>query len=182
MSVDIPEILYSVIDDIGRENIRMGVASNIALSESYSGQILKKCRIKLGVNANAETMATACEGILHFMLTATLIPSQRKLTVQGQALDVVIPSFRTLTKNPEKSVVIQVIKNDKDVPNIARAEIFQPIRENIWVISSGKLATGHRKYSFDIDGNFAKIIGDIHTFVASKGVFGLRLFHGENQV
>lgn len=181
MNADISSVLYSVIDEIGREKIRMDVSRDVTTSESYCELILNRCKTKLGEDGDAETMTSACEGLLHFMLTATLVPSQRKLVIQGAGLDIVIPSLRILMKSPKKSVVVQVIKNGAEIAKIANAEKFQPVRENIWLISSCKLATSYRRYDYDTDLRFAKIVRDMHAFVASKGGFGLRLLHGENQ-
>ena len=139
---------------------------------------MQECKSKLDKDANAETLGTACEGLLHFMLTAALLPSQRKLAAGGAEIDVVIPSLRMLAKSPEKSVIIQVVKDSSRMAEkIAHAERLQPVRANVWLVSHKKLPTQYKNYHLD-GGNptFAGIIKDIHAFVTSKGITGLRLF------
>jgi hypothetical protein len=179
MSVDVSAILYSVINEIGRDKIRTDISADIAVSQTYCEQILERCRALLGDNENVQTVGAICEGLLHFMLTASILPSQRKLSIQGSEIDIVIPSVKVLAKEPEKSIIIQVIKSDMDLSKVAGAERLQPIPENVWIVSSTRLGNNHRNYSFDGDKSFAKIVKDIHGFVASKGISGLKLFHGE---
>ncbi|MGI0024813.1 MAG: hypothetical protein ACREA4_06660, partial [Nitrososphaera sp.] len=78
MGPDVPSILYSVINEIGKDRIRADVFSNVALSQTHCEEILKRCKAKLGKRASSEEMATICEGLLHYMLTASMLPSQRK--------------------------------------------------------------------------------------------------------
>lgn len=179
MSLDVPSVLYSVINEIGKDRIRSDVSSDITLSEVHCEEILKRCKVKLGKRASPDVMANICEGLLHFMLTASMLPSQRKSVVRGIALDVVIPSARGLLNDPEKSIVIQIIKNDVEAVKIENAKRLQPNIANIWVISSRPLLTNCRKYDFDTDNSFVRIIMDIHNFVTSRGITGLKLYHGD---
>src|SRR6185503_5693982 len=179
MSLDVPSILYSVINEIGKDRIRTDVFSDITLSQVHCEEILKRCKAKLGKRASPAVIATICEGLLHFMLTTSMLPSQRKSVVRGIELDVVIPSAKGLLNDPEKSIVIQVIKTDVEVAKIENAKRLQPNIENIWVISSGQLLTTCRKYDFDTYNSFVRIIIDIHSFVTSRGITGLKLFHGD---
>jgi hypothetical protein len=179
MSLDVPSILYSVINEIGKDRIRTDVFSDITLSQVHCEEILKRCKAKLGKRASPEVMATICEGLLHFMLTTSMLPSQRKSVVRGIELDVVIPSARALLNDPEKSIVIQVIKTDVEAAKIENPRKLQPNIENIWVISSCQFLTTCRKYDFDTDNSFVRIIIDIHNFVTSRGITGLKLFHGD---
>jgi hypothetical protein len=179
MTVDVSAILYSAINEIGRDTIRAGVSKDIATSQAYCQQILDKCRTILGDKTYGQVAGSLCEGLLHFMLTASVLPSQRKLSIHDTVIDIVIPSMRVLAKEPEKSVIIQIIKNEAEISKVAGAERLQPVPENLWVVASRKLGDNHRHYSCDGDNSFAKIIKDISDFVARKGVSGLKLFHGE---
>jgi hypothetical protein len=132
----------------------------------------------LGSEANDEGLATLCEALLHFMLTASLLPSERKVSVYGKALDIVIPSARILTKSPEKSLVIQVIRENDFAAKLKQAESVQPYSENIWLISAKQLKTNHRNYYLGPASlQYSHIIPDISTFLSKKGDRGLRLLH-----
>lgn len=178
MSSDIIDLLYSVINEIGREKIRMDIASDIDVCEKYCLEIMDKCESRMGTEANDETLATLCEVLLHFMLTASLLPSERKVSMLGANLDVVIPSTRILAKSPNKSLVIQVITGNDLAAKIKQVESVQTHRENIWLVSTKRLQTRYRNYHLG-SGSFrySRIISDISAFLSEKGNRGLKLLH-----
>jgi hypothetical protein len=172
------DILYSSIQEIGRERIRMDIISDIASSKKYCKDIVTECKNKLADNANDEILGTLCEATLHFMLTVSLLPSERKVNVKGIDLDIVIPSVKSLDKQPEKTLVIQVIKKDSDIAKITQAESMQPNYTNIWIVSAKRLNTKYRNYYLDsTDHPYYIIIENINAFLVDKGVRGLKLLH-----
>jgi hypothetical protein len=176
---DVKYTLYSAINEIGREKIRMDVAANVNICEKYCNEILNRCTSSLGPEANDKTLATLCEALLHFMLTASVLPSERKVNVHGADLDVVIPFTRVLGKNPDKALVIQVVRGDL-AAKVKQAKSVQLRRENIWLVSAKPLQTDHRNYHLG-SGNFpyARIIPDISAFLPEKGDWELKLLHGQ---
>jgi hypothetical protein len=176
---NIKDVLYSAIDEIGREKIRMAVAADINISEKYCVEIMAKCTSKLGPEANDETLATLCEALLHFMLTASLLPSERKVSTRGADLDIVIPSIRVLNKSPDRSLVIQVVRGNL-AEKVKHAESVLPHRENIWLVSAGQLLTDHRNYHPGSESYpYSRISSDISAFLSEKGDRGLKLLHGQ---
>ena len=174
MPVDVKDTLYSAINAIGRERIRADVASDIKSSEKYCRDIIAMCASSLDPRVGDETLATLCEALLHFMLTASLLPSERRVNMQGAELDIVIPSMRALSKNPEKSLVIQVIRGDLATKS-KQAESVQPNRENIWLVSTQSLQTDYRNYHLSSESSYPRIVSDIGAFLDEKGDRGLRL-------
>ena len=175
MSVDIKDTLYSVINEIGKEKIRTDVATDVKRSEKYCKNIIATCAGRLGPEADDEAFATLCEALLHFLLTASLLPSERKVGMQGAALDIVIPSIRVLSKEPEKSLIIQVIRDDLDAKT-KDAESVQPHHENIWLVSAQQLQTNYKNYHLGPGGlPYSLIISDIGAFLSEKGDRGLKL-------
>lgn len=179
MPADVKDVLYSAINEIGKEKIRTDVTADVKMSEKYCQDIVDNCSSKLGLEATDETLATLCEALLHFMLTASLLPSERKVSVHGVNLDVVIPSTRILEKNPDGALVIQVVRDDF-AAKVKHVESVQPHSENIWLVSAKPLQTDHRNYHLG-PGNFpyTKIISDISSFLVEKGDRGLKLLHGQ---
>jgi hypothetical protein len=173
---DVKDVLYSAINEIGREKIRMAVAADTRMSEKYCKEIMDKCMGRLG-NADDATLATLCEALLHFMLTASLLPSERKVSVRGSELDVVIPSTKILNKSPDKALVIQVVRGDL-ADKVRQAEAVQPHLENVWLVSAGKLQTDHKSYHLGPDGLYWRMISDINAFLLEKGDRGLKMLHG----
>ncbi len=180
----IKQLLYSVIDSIGKDRIRKDITADTdSAARTYSAEIIDRCAGMLGKSQNDEaTMGTLCEALLHFMLTAALLPSERKVTTAaGAELDIVVPSTKVLQKEPSKALVIQVIKGggEQAAEKIRRAKAAQPAAENIWTISAKPVAAGSRNYT--LSGGkykYSSIIPDIRAFLADKGSTGsLKLIH-----
>lgn len=175
MSVDIKDMLYSVIDEISKEKILTDVAADVKRSEKYCKDIIVTCASRLGPEADDEVLANLCEALLHFMLTVSLLPSERKVDVHGAALDIVIPSIRVLGKEPEKSLVIQVIRDDL-ATKTKQAESVQPHRENIWLVSVRQLKTSYKNYHLGPgDLPYSLLIPNIDAFLSEKGDHRLKL-------
>lgn len=157
----------------------MDVAASIDACEKYCKEIISRCTKSLGPEADEETLVTLCEALLHFMLTAALLPSERKVSVQGAELDLVIPSIRTLGKSSGKSLVIQMVRGDL-FTKVKHAEYVQPHRENIWLVSAKPLQTAYRNYHLAYgEFRYVKIVSDISAFLLEKGDRGLKLLHGQ---
>jgi hypothetical protein len=176
----IRQILYSVIEELGRENIQLKISSNIKLSQEYIDIIMNRCISKIaylsGIYDRDFDIAVLGEALLHYMLTTSTLPSERKVEINNdQAIDIVIPSLPSLKKDPNKSLVIHVIKDKKnDLTKIERLESLQPNPRNIWCVSTRPLSISKyiqyciipdyssRKYSHiitDID-KFLKLTND----------------------
>jgi hypothetical protein len=180
MGADIKGILYSVIDKIGKEKIRIEVNSEIEMSEKRCDEILEECKKLMGNGVNDESLADLCEALLHFLLTASLLPSERKVNLKAAELDVVVPSLKMLKKDPDKALVIQIIRENKELAELERTKSMQPCDENIWLVSARKLDTYHKNYY--VGSNlfpYSRIIIDINSFLVRKGHRGLKLLHGQ---
>src|SRR5215212_6769799 len=86
----------------------MEVTADIERSERYCNEILDRCKSMLNNALDDESFAVLCEALLHFMLTASVLPSERKVNWKGSQLDLVVPSLKMLSSSPEKSLVIQI--------------------------------------------------------------------------
>jgi hypothetical protein len=180
VSTDIKYILYSTIDKIGKEKIRMRVISDIEMSERCCNEILDECKNRVGDELDDELFGNLCEALLHFMLTASLLPSDRKVSWKGSELDLVIPSLKMLSKSPEKTLVIQIIKRDAEITKIKHAESVQPHSVNIWIVSAKRLEVNHKNYYIDSrEFPYSRMIVDINAFLVGKGDRRLKLLHGQ---
>lgn len=177
---DVKELLYSVIDEVGKQKIRCDLNANIAeASAKYCSEIVATCTKRLGNEANAENLGVMCDALLHFMLTAVMLPSERKVFVDTVEYSVIVPSVKMLKKNPEKALVIQVIKNEDADLKIRQAEAIQPHKENIWLVSPYGIATTYKNYKLQGAGlQYTSLLADIQKFISEKGVSGLKLMHG----
>jgi hypothetical protein len=173
----IKQILYSVIEELGRENIQLKISSNIKLSQEYIEIIMNRCMSKIaylsGIYDRDFDIAVLGEALLHYMLTTSTLPSERKVEINdSQVLDVVIPSLPRLKKDPNKSLVIHVIKDKKtDLTKIEKLESLQPNPRNIWCMSTRPLSIAkYTQYCIIPDYSsrrYSYIITDIDKFLKS---------------
>lgn len=184
----IKQILYSEIENIGKEKIQAKINSSIESSQKYIDKIMSECITKLTYESNDDddyniTIATLCEVLLHFMLTICTLPSERKIRVKNDlTLDVIIPNLQSLKIKPDKSIIIQVIKDKMmDLNKISDLEFLQPNHENIWLISATPLsATKYTTYTvFPNSGlhNYSNIIIDIDNFLKETEDKSFRFIH-----
>ena len=181
----IRQLVYSEIEKIGKEKIQAKIASNIESSQQYIDIIMNGCIKKLSYESNDDdiTIATLCEVLLHFMLTICTLPSERKIRVKTDLiLDVIIPNLQSLKINPDKAIIIQIIKDKMMDLNItSQLEFLQPNHENIWLISAKPLLrTKYTTYSvFPNTGlhNFSNIIIHIDNFLKEIRDKSFRFIH-----
>jgi hypothetical protein len=176
----IKDILYSVIDKIGKEKILMEINSDIEISERRCDEILQECKKLMPGDMADDSLVDLCEALLHFLLTASLLPSERKVNLKGTELDLVVPSLKMLKKNPENALVIQIMRGNDALTELKHTKSVQPYDENIWLVSAKELPTHHKNYY--VGSNlfpYSKIIIDINAFIIRKGHHGLKLLHGQ---
>jgi len=180
VGADVKEILYSVLDKIGKEKIQIEVNSEIEISEKRCDEILEECKKLMGSGMSEESLVDFCEALLHFLLTASLLPSERKVNLRGIELDLVVPSLKLLKKDPDKALVIQIIRENEELGELERTKSMQPNDENIWLVSARKLDTHHKNYYVGSSlFPYSRIIIDINAFLVRKGNRGLKLLHGQ---
>jgi hypothetical protein len=190
---EIKQILYSVIEDeIGRKKIQTEITSDIKLSRKYIELIMSKCIAKLDSELNDDDsddhfyspiVTTLSEALLHFMLTICTLPSERKIVIKNDlSLDVIIPRLQSLKVKPEKSIIVQFIKEKMDLNKVSQLESLQPHHKNVWLISAKPVST--TKYTTyyvlpnaELDNKFSNIIIDIDNFLRETGDKSFRLVH-----
>jgi hypothetical protein len=181
--------LYSVIEDeAGKEKIQTEITSDIKLSRKYIELIMNKCIAKLDSESNddyyfyATIVTTLSEALLHFMLTICTLPSERKIPIKNDlSLDVIIPSLQILKTRPEKSIIVQFIKEKMDLNRVSELESLQPHHKNIWLVSAKPLTTKYTAYyvlpNAKLDNKYSNIIIDIDNFLRETGDKSFRLVH-----
>jgi hypothetical protein len=184
---EVKQIIYSVIEEIGRKKIQTEITSSIESSQKYIDIIMAKSITNIASKSNDdyydETIATLCEGLLHFMLTICTLPSERKIQIKDDlVLDIIIPSLQRLKIKPDKSIIIQIIKDKVDLNKIQQLEFLQPNKEHIWLICAKLLSTTtkYTTYSVFPDGGlhkYSNIMIDINNFLKETGDKSFRLVH-----
>ena len=127
----IKRFLYSIIEETGKKNIQVNIISSMEASQKYIDTIIDACMGRLEYeSADCDldiTIAILCEALLHFMLTVSTLLSERKVERYGLTIDVVIPNLLTLKRRPDKSIIVQIIKDVEDFNKIAQLELLHHI-------------------------------------------------------
>jgi hypothetical protein len=155
--MDIKDNLYSVLNDFGKESIQIEFQNDINTSIPKIKEILKKTIESIyqkkpnGGNVhdfilNQKLLSALCEAFLHFLLTTSSLPSQRKIMLKEIEIDLVIPDIKTFLKDPEKAIIIKFDKDSSTLEYINRLNVIQPNTANIWIVSSTPVTHYHRNY------------------------------------
>lgn len=178
--MDVKEILYNSI-----ENHKEYIISDIAQGKSHHviENICKEC-IPLLENLEgnqSEILGTFAEGLVHYLLTTALIPSQRKIVVENIFVDISIPDIKTLKSNPQDVLVIAFPKNNEmsAIRNrVTELKKIQPIKENIWIVLENNADIETRTYSiFNNEKNsLSSVLNDIIGFLTNRKQSKLKLF------
>jgi len=187
VKVDLVQSLYGVIDEIGKSNIQKDlVSSNLDASRKYMQIIMDSCLLRLRNDSKIEItddmIPDLCEALLHFMLTASTLPSARKIEVNNKLkIDLAIPNLQCLLNNPQKALVIAIMHKLEDTKKISQIKSIQPNPSNIWLISVRPLRkTELRDYSVFPTGSskrFSDILVDIGKFLRRSGDRSMRFVH-----
>lgn len=168
----VKDLLYQELNKITEKKIQLDISkgqSSKSIHEIMSICYPKILEIEGDVDDNVGILA---ESLMHYLLTISLIPSQRKVSQNKVDIDIIIPDLRTLNSDPKDSIVIyfpkvcniEIIKR-----RITDLEKIQITKENIWLVTRTDLKIKNRSYLLDnYDESFTKILDDIMVFLASR--------------
>jgi len=179
--MEIMEILYDAIKKYQEHKI----VSDIAQGDSPQ-TISTLCNECIPIlekieGEKFEKTITFAEGLIHYLLTVALIPSQRKIKFDSVDVDVVIPDIATLSSMPENALVITFPKINDPVSIKKRVEELtkiQPHKENIWFVIENELPLEVKSYKVDNSEKepFMNIINDIIWFTSNRKQSKLKIF------
>ena len=177
--MELGEILYNSIADYGEQRILSDVVQGE--SPDVIREILYRCISHTGEEEiiKSETYGTFAEGLLHYLLTISLIPSQRKTMFQSVDIDIAVPDTRTLGTSPHDVIIILFPKtNDVEVikSKIKKIKEVQPNSNNIWVVLENEISLDARVYTLKDSLTFSNIINDLISFSSNKKQSKLKIF------
>ena len=176
--MELSEILYNVISEYGEQRI----LSDIVQGESADviKSIFGQCILKIEKDEiKPDTWVTVSEGLMHFLLTATMIPSKRKTVFQSVDIDIAVPDTVTLGTSPKDVVVILFPKtNDANEikSQIENMKKIQPNTGNIWVVLQNDMQLDAKTYTLGDSMTFSNIINDLIGFTSNKKQSKLKIF------
>ena len=153
--------LYSVLNDCGKDSLQIEFQNNINSSVHKIREIICKT-IELRYK-NKETLdndnyddsekplSILCEALLHFLLTITSLPSQRKIILKDLEIDLIIPDLKNLNKDPKKNLIIKFDKDSSTINYVERLHNTISIyRENVWIVSPTPLDINSKNRNYII--------------------------------
>jgi hypothetical protein len=156
--VEIKEILYDEIDKVGKNHIRTLLTNDISNSKTIIDSLLNNCSNLLDKNnAYEDEFVCFSEALLHFILTMSMIPAERKITIDDIPVDVLVPNSKNLKIDNDNAIIIHFLK-DRHAnidETITKLYSIQKNTHNIWLVFSS-LSSSHLPKNIDLD---------IHAFV-----------------
>lgn len=173
----IKDALYKTIEKITEPKIHQEIKQGN--SASLIKQIISESNVNELEGNPTENYETFAESLMHYMLTNTLIPSQRKITLNQIEIDIVIPDARTLglSKNDALIILFPKTNNLSSIQTrLEKISTVQPIKENIWLIQKSDLGLPYKTYEISGNCSFANIISDLQKFTVSKPQSKFKIF------
>jgi hypothetical protein len=158
--VEIKEILYDEIDRIGKNHIRTLLTNDISNSRTIIDLILNNCSNLINKDSIYEDeFVSLSEALLHFILTMSMIPAERKISIDDTPIDILVPNSKYLKMNNDNAIIIHFIKDKNENINetIAKLSSIQKNTNNIWIVSSSSSLLNN----IDLD---------IHTFIVTPSL------------
>lgn len=178
--MELKDILYDAISQYGEQRL----VSDIAQGESSEAiqTIIEHCFAQIDEDGKSshETHSALAEGLMHYLLTVSLIPSQRKTMVGQVEIDIAVPDTKTLSSSPKDVVVVIFPKSDdmKTIQeHIDKIKTVQPNLGNIWIVSETSAPSNVKTYSLKKDNlTFANIVNDLISFTSNKKQSKFKIF------
>ncbi len=179
--MEIKEILYKAITNYEEHKIVSDIAQGNSLETINA--ICSECMPNLEniEGEKSEKIVSFAEGLIHYLLTVALIPSQRKTSLNSVDVDVVIPDISTLSSSPQDAILIAFPKTSdpqsikKRVTELTK---IQPHKENIWFVLDNDLTLDVKTYQINHSNkeSFSNILNDIIWFTSNKKLSKLKIF------
>jgi len=173
MELDSPvkDALYQELTKLTEKKIQSEIFKNN--SSEIINEIISKCASKIQqIDGDSdENFGILAESLMHYLMTLSLIPSQRKVSVDNVDLDIVIPDLKLLRKSPGDCLIIFFPKT-REIEKINQriSEIKNNIsQENIWLVLHTNVPVTEKKYLIGTDNDsFNNLLEDITKFLSKR--------------
>ncbi len=140
--MEIKEILYDEIDKIGKNHIRTLLTNDISNSKTIIDLLLNNCSNLINKdNTYEDEFVCFSEALLHFILTMSMIPAERKISIDDIPVDILVPNSKNLKMDNDNAIIIHFLKDRNENINetITKLSSIQKNTNNIWIVSSLRL-------------------------------------------
>lgn len=186
----VKEAVYAAIDRVGRGAIAAELRGDAGVGSGSGGPVDRAVRIAAGIaglpglrggrgagGAGGGDAAAALTALLHYMLSAASVPSQRRVAVRGEEIDIVVPDAAGLPAAVAVCIVGEAGGDRAEARAAAAAAALGLPRGSVWVAgwsraaSPAAAASGGREYLAS-DGSLALLVRDLAAFAASPAAAG----------
>jgi len=179
-ALEVKDILYQAISGYQEQKILSDIVhgeSPTTISTIYFHCIPELDRF---TGDKLEIHISFAEGLIHYMLTTALIPSQRKTMLQSVDIDIVVPDAKTLVSSPQDAIIISFPKMgelETIKEHVKKLKKIQSNSENIWIVLDRQAPIDVKVYTLDKDHfTFSNIINDLISFSSNKTQSKLKIF------
>ncbi|MFY3740002.1 MAG: hypothetical protein HMLIMOIP_000427 [Candidatus Nitrosomirales archaeon] len=193
MEIDAKEILYSTLTKMNKNKLESTIVSNPSQISSIIKEIFDGCVQLLGSQGDydkTKVHGDLAEALMHYLLTVTMIPSERKVKCDSDIeIDLVIPTLKQLKTDPKRALVISFLKSvDRNYMSVHMERLLraQPNKNNIWLVFGHYLAITEAFEGFNIfvhDDSAKKpfkplsgIIDEIKLFLETNKIKSFKIF------
>ena len=182
------DLMYSEIDQLGRDFIKTKIKDNTLNSECIIKQIFEKCAKSRGPqNLTPSECIVLAEALMHFLLAITITPSQRKITINKIEISILVPSAGGLKNGGDRVLVIQFLKEHKIENEHIISDLLeiQPTVDNIWLVSYCPVLTLYPVKNFVINTSsigtnelvqpFSRLMIQVNAFLNKINYTGFRI-------
>jgi hypothetical protein len=156
--MEIKEILYAEIDRMGKNYLRTQLSENLYNSKTIINLLLRNCSGLLNKkDVSEDEFVSFSEALLHFLLTMSMIPAERKIIIDDIPVDILVPNSKNLKIDNDNAIIIHFLKDRHENidETISKLYSIQKNTHNIWLVFSS-LSSSHLPKNIDLD---------IHAFV-----------------
>lgn len=191
MDIDVKGLLYSAIEKMGKERVEGAIASEPDRVPDMIREICTNCVRSLDSASSYDKpklYGDFAEALMHYLLTATMIPSERKVNYNSAEIDLVIPGVKQLQADPKQCILIffpKVIDKTYLSTQLKRLGDIQPARSNIWIVLGyyDGMIEEYKDYNVFLLDKFAEkpfkplssIIDELRSFVSENKIQGFRI-------
>ena len=181
----VKDVLYQEITKLSEKKIISEISKKN--SPEIINKIISKCfqKILQMSGKRDENFGILAESLMHYLMTISLIPSQRKVSVDNLDLDIVIPDLKLLNEKPADSLIISFPKTENiEEINQRITEIKKMTSpENIWVVLHTDLPVNAKRYLIGTENDsFNNILEDITKFLSKRKQSKFKIFRNKGVI
>ena len=167
----VKDALYQELAKISEKKIQTEIFNNN--STKIINEIISNCASKIHQMGgdDDENFGILAESLMHYLMTISLIPSQRKVSLDNVDLDIIIPDLKVLKESPGDCLIICFPKT-REIEKINQriSEIKNNVsQKNIWLVSHTDVPMTEKKYLIGTNNDsFNNILEDITKFLSKR--------------